>query len=84
MIVDPPLASAKPGEKFPALTIEKLTTPKKNSEAKKYVPSALKLIKPLASMPPSSSVKPVAEENAASSMPAGVAPHSYDRIFIME
>lgn len=73
MIVSPPLASAKPGEKI---------LEKKSATSDKNVPGAPKLIMPLAFKPPT--VAPVAEENAAASVPEDVAPHSYDHIFIME
>jgi hypothetical protein len=63
-IVDTPLASGKPGEKIPVpssgkiLAPQKKTTDEKKAKAKKKVPKAPKLIQPLASLPPTSPVKP--------------------------
>jgi hypothetical protein len=57
---------------------------KKKAEAKKKVPKAPKLFQPLASLPPTSPVKPDKKAVSSKAKEDDIDPHYFDFIFLME
>ena len=89
LVVDAPIGSAKPGETIPKPKMKKIkaptteqTAPQDTAPNEKADEFALKLLQPLASMPPS---EHVLVQPAPTAQPASSdAPHYYHHVFIME